>query len=147
MFWILLSGNAEVAFPSGIAAAANLPDTPSTAAATSTANVAAAATASMISSFTITATSSLPTAASRWHNDFFRSKGDKTTARVGKWTKEEDGKLKDAAEKYNGKSCEEISALVPGRTKKLCASRWHGALDSKSDETTAHVGTSFSGNH
>jgi hypothetical protein len=49
-FWMLLSGNAEVAFPSTtatIAAAANLPDTPTTAAATSTAaNVVAVATIS-----------------------------------------------------------------------------------------------------
>jgi hypothetical protein len=47
-FWMLLSGNAEVAFPSGTTAiavaAANLP-TPATAAATSTGNVADAAAA------------------------------------------------------------------------------------------------------
>jgi hypothetical protein len=55
-FWVLLSGNAEVAFPSTtvmIAAAGNL-TTPATAAETSTANVAA---------LTTTATASLPTAA------------------------------------------------------------------------------------
>jgi hypothetical protein len=55
MFWMLLSGNAEVSFPSGIAVAANLPDTASTAAATSTANVAVV-TASVMSSFTTTTT-------------------------------------------------------------------------------------------
>jgi hypothetical protein len=46
-FWMLLSGNAEVAFPSStttVATAANLPDTPTTAAATSTGDAAAVAT-------------------------------------------------------------------------------------------------------
>jgi hypothetical protein len=75
---------------------------------------------------------------SRWYNTF-RSKGDETTARVGKWTKEE-GKLKDAVKKHNGKNWEEISALVPGRTKEQCMSRWHGGLAFMRDETTAHVG-------
>jgi hypothetical protein len=69
-FWMLLSGNAEVAFPSRattIAAAANLPTpTPATnTTATSTANVAAAVAASVTSALTTTATAtgSLPAAA------------------------------------------------------------------------------------
>jgi hypothetical protein len=60
-FWMLLSGNPEVAFPSRtttVAAAANLP-TPTTA--TSTANVAAVA-ASVMSALTTTTTGSLPAA-------------------------------------------------------------------------------------
>jgi hypothetical protein len=63
-FWMLLLGNAEVAFPSKtatIVAAANLP-TPAASAATSTANVTAVA-ASVISALTTTATARLPTAA------------------------------------------------------------------------------------
>jgi hypothetical protein len=63
-FWMLLSGNAEVALPSRtttIAAAANLP-TPATIAATSTANVAAVAAFEMPALRT-TATDSLPAAA------------------------------------------------------------------------------------
>jgi hypothetical protein len=62
-FWMLLSGNAEVAFPSGTTtiATADLSDTPTTDAATSTANVAAVA-ASVMSTVTTTATGSLPTA-------------------------------------------------------------------------------------
>jgi hypothetical protein len=62
-FWMLLSGNAEVAFPSRtttIAAAANLP-APATADA-STANVAAIA-ASVMSALTTTVTATLPAAA------------------------------------------------------------------------------------
>jgi hypothetical protein len=59
-FWMLLSGNAEVAFPSGTSIAAA--DT--AAASTSTANNAAAVAASaMMSALTTTATGSLPTAA------------------------------------------------------------------------------------
>jgi hypothetical protein len=64
-FWMLLSGNPEVAFPSRtttIAAAVDLP-TPATAAAASTANVASAGAASVIPALTTTATGSLPTAA------------------------------------------------------------------------------------
>jgi hypothetical protein len=63
-FWMLLSGNAEVAFPSTtttIAAAAILP-TPAAAAATSIANIAAVA-ASVMSAVTTTATGSLAVAA------------------------------------------------------------------------------------
>jgi hypothetical protein len=62
-FWMLLSGNAEVAFPSRtttIAAAASL-TTPTAAATTSTANVAAIA-ASVVSDKTTSATGSLLTA-------------------------------------------------------------------------------------
>jgi hypothetical protein len=61
-FWILLAGNAEVAFPSSTATVAvNLPDTSTTAAATSAANVAVIATSGMSASPT-TATTSLPAA-------------------------------------------------------------------------------------
>jgi phage gpG-like protein len=74
----------------------------------------------------------------RWH-DKLDSKSDETTARTGKWTKEEDGKLKDAVEKHNGNNWAFIAALVPGRTHQQCWYRWNGALACKSDETTAHV--------
>jgi myb proto-oncogene protein len=59
---------------------------------------------------------------------------------VGKWTAEEDCKLKDAVEKHNGKNWEATAALLPGRTKKQCAKRWRYVLDNKSDETTARAG-------
>jgi hypothetical protein len=68
------------------------------------------------------------------------SKSDKTIVHVGKWTKDEDSTLKEAVTKHHGKNWEEISALVTGRTKKQSMSRWHGALESKSEEMTAHVG-------
>jgi hypothetical protein len=62
-FWMLLSGNAEVAYLSStttIAAAANLSDTPATAAAISTVNIVAVAT-SVMATLTTTATSILST--------------------------------------------------------------------------------------
>jgi hypothetical protein len=63
-FWMILSGNAEVAVPpttTTIAATAN-PPTPAVTAATPTANLASVAT-SFVSAFTTTATGSLPPAA------------------------------------------------------------------------------------
>jgi hypothetical protein len=76
---------------------------------------------------------------SRWH-DVLISESDDTNARVGKWTTEEDGKLKDAVEKHNGEDWAAISELVPGRSKQQIKKRWHYILDSKCDETTAHAG-------
>jgi hypothetical protein len=67
-------------------------------------------------------------------------KSDETAAHVGKWTKDEDSTLKDAVEKHNGKNRTAIAALVPGRTKTQCKSRWHDALESKSDEMIARAG-------
>jgi hypothetical protein len=72
----------------------------------------------------------------RWNNAL-ESKNNETTARKGKWTTDEDSTLKDAVEKHSGKNWVAISALVPGRTKQQCRSRWVDVLDSKSDETTA----------
>jgi hypothetical protein len=80
---------------------------------------------------------------SRWYG-FLDSKSDATITRVGKRTIDEDSTQKDAVVKHNGKhngkKWQDISALVPGRSKKQCTSRWHAALDSKSDETTAREG-------
>jgi hypothetical protein len=75
----------------------------------------------------------------RWHG-ILRSKTDETTPRVGKWTKEEDSTLEDAAEKHNGTNWAAISARVPGRTKQQCAKRWYDTLRPKSDGTTTRVG-------
>jgi hypothetical protein len=77
----------------------------------------------------------------RWHNVLL-SKKNETTARGGKWTKEEDAKLADAVEKHNGENWAAISSLIPGRTKIQCQGRWQYLKHSKShDETTACVGT------
>jgi myb proto-oncogene protein len=41
-----------------------------------------------------------------------------TNGRTGKWSEDEDIKLKDAVERHGGKDWGAISALVPNRTKK-----------------------------
>jgi hypothetical protein len=71
-------------------------------------------------------------------------------APIRRWTPEEDTKLTNAVKttgKKKNKYGEDysmdwaaVSALVPGRTKIQCKSRWHDALHSKSDETTTRVG-------
>jgi myb proto-oncogene protein len=76
----------------------------------------------------------------KWH-DALHPKSDEMTARKGEWTTEEDVKLTDAVEKYNGKNWVAISALVPGRTRNQCCNRWHHTLHLKSDETNARKGT------
>jgi hypothetical protein len=75
----------------------------------------------------------------RWHY-FLQFKSDEMTARAGKWTTDEDSTLADAEENLNGADWAAISSLVPGSTNAQCKNRWHVALDSKSDETTAHKG-------
>jgi hypothetical protein len=79
----------------------------------------------------------------RWHDvlrDVLVSTSADGTALKGKWTKEEDAKLVDATKTHNGEDWAAISALVPGRTKQQCRHRWHDALVSTSDETTARLG-------
>jgi hypothetical protein len=64
------------------------------------------------------------------------------------WTSEEDTKLTNAVKTTDKKKFGEeyktdwvtISVLLPGRTKKQCKKRWYYAFQSKSDETTAHLG-------
>jgi hypothetical protein len=75
----------------------------------------------------------------RWHGALLSSI-DPTTARAGSWTADEDKKLRDAVHSYGGKNWGAIAALVTGRTKKQCHARWHGALLSSIDPTTARAG-------
>jgi hypothetical protein len=51
------------------------------------------------------------------------------TPRTGKWTEDEDSKLKDAVQTHGGKNWGAIAALVPGRTNDQCRHRWQGVLD------------------
>jgi hypothetical protein len=64
---------------------------------------------------------------SRWH-DGLNPSIDRANECMGKWAEDEDTKLKDAVETYGGKKCGVIAALVPGRTKSQCCSRWTYAL-------------------
>jgi hypothetical protein len=59
----------------------------------------------------------------RWHDALNPSIG-RANGRTGKWTEDEDMKLKDAAQTHGGKNWVAIAALVPGRTKQQCRDRW-----------------------
>jgi myb proto-oncogene protein len=60
---------------------------------------------------------------SRWRDVLYSSIG-RANVRTGKWTADEDSKLKDAVQTHGGKEWAAISALIPGRTKTQCQSRW-----------------------
>jgi hypothetical protein len=75
----------------------------------------------------------------RWHHALV-SNIDPATARVGKWTADEDKKLKGAVLKHGGKNWEAITALVPGRSQKQCCVRWHDRLDPSIGQMTARTG-------
>jgi hypothetical protein len=68
----------------------------------------------------------------------------RTTGTTGCWTLVEDAKLTSAItntrKKKNGKNWAAIAALVPGRTRIQCQSRWRNALNPSIDRTTAHTG-------
>jgi myb proto-oncogene protein len=55
----------------------------------------------------------------------------RATGRKGRWTADEDKKLKDAVQTHGGKNWGTIAALVPGRTTIQCSSRWHKSLGSQ----------------
>jgi hypothetical protein len=59
----------------------------------------------------------------RWRNVLHCSI-DRVNGRTGKWKEDEDSKLKDAVQRHGGKHWDAIAALIPGRTKRQCQSRW-----------------------
>jgi hypothetical protein len=78
--------------------------------------------------------------ANRWHFAL-KHNIDRATARTGKWTPDEDSKLKDAVHTRGDKSWGEISELVPGRTRHQCHNRWRDALDTRIDRANKRTGT------
>jgi hypothetical protein len=64
----------------------------------------------------------------RWRNALDPSI-DRANRCTGKWTEDEDTKLKDSVQMHGGKDWAAISALIPGRTKIQCRNRWHDAFD------------------
>jgi myb proto-oncogene protein len=64
----------------------------------------------------------------RWHDNLDPSI-DRAYERTGKWTADEDIKLKDAKLTHGGKDWAVIAALVPGRTKRQCSNRWKKSID------------------
>jgi hypothetical protein len=75
----------------------------------------------------------------RWH-EVFDPKIDRANRRKGKWREDEDRKLKDAVQRHGGKNWGEIAALVPGRTRGQCYTRWHSAFDPKIDRASGRSG-------
>jgi hypothetical protein len=75
----------------------------------------------------------------RWNNGL-DSSIDGTNRRTGKWTSDEDSKLKDAVQMHDAMNWKEIAALVPGRTRKQCKRRWKDVLDPSIALTAGHTG-------
>jgi hypothetical protein len=71
----------------------------------------------------------------RWKNTLDPSIA-RTAGRTGKWSKYENIKLKDAVQTHGGKNWDEIAALVPGRTRMQCHSRWQNTLDPSIDRAS-----------
>jgi myb proto-oncogene protein len=59
----------------------------------------------------------------RWRDTLNPSIG-RANGREGKWTPVEDSKLNDAVQTHDCKNWAAIAALVPGRTRTQCRSRW-----------------------
>jgi hypothetical protein len=59
----------------------------------------------------------------RW-KEFLDPNVDRAKGRTGKWAEDEDSKLKDAVQRHGGQDWDATTALVPGRTKHQCQSRW-----------------------
>jgi hypothetical protein len=77
----------------------------------------------------------------RWYNvldpNIYRATG---RGRTGKWSKDEDMKLKNAAQTHGGKNWVAIAALVQGRTNEQCRNRWCGILDPNIGQASGHMG-------
>jgi hypothetical protein len=76
----------------------------------------------------------------RWH-DTLISNTEPTTARVCKWTADEDKMLWDVVLTRGAKSWEAIAALVPGRTISQCYYRWTKYVDPNCSTFTDHAET------
>jgi hypothetical protein len=76
---------------------------------------------------------------SRWYT-ILDTNIDPTTARAGRWTADEDKKLRDSVKTHGGKDWAAIAALVPGRTKIQCRSRWHHCLDPSINRGSVRTG-------
>jgi ribosome recycling factor len=75
----------------------------------------------------------------RWKNTLDPSI-DRVNRRSGKWEEGEDSKLKDSVQTHGGKNWDAIAALVPGRTRGQCRSRWGDMSDPNSALTAGLAG-------
>jgi hypothetical protein len=60
--------------------------------------------------------------------------------RTGRFTEDEDTRLKDAVKTHGQKDWVAIAALVPGRTQKQCQNRWYNVLDARGDLIPGRTG-------
>jgi hypothetical protein len=58
----------------------------------------------------------------------------------GRWTSDEDNKLKHSVQMHGGNDWAVIAALVPGRTKRQCHKRWQNAYNHSIDRRNGHTG-------
>jgi hypothetical protein len=75
----------------------------------------------------------------RWHQVLDPSI-DRASGRKGKWSEDEDSKLKDAVQTHGGKNWAAIAALVPSRTHTQCNTRWRNVLESTIDQANERSG-------
>jgi hypothetical protein len=75
----------------------------------------------------------------RWHHALDPSI-HQANERKGKWVEDEDSKLMDGVQTHGSKNWGVIAALVPGRTKIQCKSRWYAALDPSMNRENGHKG-------
>jgi hypothetical protein len=75
----------------------------------------------------------------RWHYALNPSV-DLAAGHTGKWTPDEDDKLKDSVQMRGGKNWRATAALVPGRTQRQCCRRWHAVLDPSIDRASGRKG-------
>jgi ribosome recycling factor len=75
----------------------------------------------------------------RWHNGLNPSI-HRANESTGKWTEDEDSKLKDAVQTHGGKNWVAIAALIPGRLRKQCWNRWYYGLNPSIDRANERTG-------
>jgi hypothetical protein len=75
----------------------------------------------------------------RWR-DVLNPSIDWALGRTGKWSLDEDDKLKDAVQTHGDKDWVVIATLVPGRTRAQCSRRWKDVLNASVDGTTRRTG-------
>ena len=76
----------------------------------------------------------------RWHHVLDPSI-DRANGRTGRWTKDEDIKLKDAVQTHGGKIWKKIATLVPGRTVEQCRNKWTSMLQERRLPENERTGT------
>jgi myb proto-oncogene protein len=76
---------------------------------------------------------------SRWYGTLVTNTNP-ITSRAGGWTADEDIKLKSAVQTHGGKNWNASAALVPGRTRSQCHSRWNNGLDPSSEWENGRTG-------